>query len=463
MGRLGGIHAEGLFGGVPDFVNRMLAPGYSDQTDSLSLKQTAKDIVTLKHFFLSPNLVWFAMALAMHVCCPYDIDAAAGGWAAAWVGKRLALNFGVAVAYYGFWHVSLYRTADSGGASRKYEASSWPTRGNMVHNLWYWSLGVLQWTFWECCMCRVWGRGLVSFAGDAEVLGDPVVLLKNVVVCLVVPVWRDFHFYVAHRFLHVRACYKYVHSLHHRNADPEPFSGMTMHPVEHLYYFSNAFFPTLLMDGLSPLIFLWVFVHLSIAPGAGHSGFEDHFQADQYHYLHHRKFECNYGSPSSAFLDQAFGTFREKLGESKEYSGGADDANTADAFAKKPPKQKDGSDPAAKQQAKAKVWSRNGYLGVPESWTHAAYSCVVTPGLAAVAIDAAVRDGVPEASAVRKALAVSVLPVVAALVLCALSRDALSWRWPFHKESGAFVMFNALAGACCVAPVYMATRLVALA
>ena len=54
----------------------------------------------------------------------------------------------------------------------------------------------------------------------------------------------------------IRAVYKYVHSLHHRNADPEPFSGMTMHPVEHLYYFSNAFTPSLYLN-LSPLIFLW--------------------------------------------------------------------------------------------------------------------------------------------------------------------------------------------------------------
>ncbi|KAH8072013.1 C-4 methylsterol oxidase [Aureococcus anophagefferens] len=257
MARLGGIHEEGLFGGVPAFVDRALAPGYSDQTKALSLKSTARDIATLRHFFLSPNLVWFAMALAMHLGCPYDVDDAAAGWARGWVLKRLALNFSVAFAYYGYWHFMLYRTKDQGGASRKYEPDSWPTAGNMAHNLWYWSLGVAQWTFWECAMCRIWGTGGADFATDAAVFGDYTLLLKNAAVLLLVPVWRDFHFYVAHRFLHVRACYKYVHGLHHRNADPEPFSGMCMHPVEHLYYFSNAFFPTLLVDGLSPLVFLW--------------------------------------------------------------------------------------------------------------------------------------------------------------------------------------------------------------
>ena len=29
-----------------------------------------------------------------------------------------------------------------------------------------------------------------------------------------------------------------------------------------------------------------------------------YLQADQYHYLHHAKFECNYGSPMSGFIDQ---------------------------------------------------------------------------------------------------------------------------------------------------------------
>ncbi len=106
--------------------------------------------------------------------------------------------------------------------------------------------------------------------------------------------------------LHVRALYKYalgppplcffcnhlnmyVHSLHHRNADPEPFSGISMHPgatapllpyvcaaphaaaVEHMYYFSNAFIPALLLP-VSPFVFLWLFVHLSFSPAAGHSG-----------------------------------------------------------------------------------------------------------------------------------------------------------------------------------------------
>ena len=81
---------------------------------------------------------------------------------------------------------------------------------------------------------RLWATGVVPYASDAEVLGSRHLLAWNVFWVMVVPLWRDLHFYVAHRFVHIRAIYRFVHSLHHRNADPEPFSGMTMHPIEHL-------------------------------------------------------------------------------------------------------------------------------------------------------------------------------------------------------------------------------------
>ena len=48
-------------------------------------------------------------------------------------------------------------------------------------------------------------------------------------------------------------------------------------------------------------------------------------QADQFHYLHHRKFECNYGT-SGEPLDRWFGTYRGSLDpKDKDYQGGASD------------------------------------------------------------------------------------------------------------------------------------------
>ena len=73
-------------------------------------------------------------------------------------------------------------------------------------------------------------------------------------------------------------------------------------------------------------------------PAASHSGWEDHMQSDQYHYLHHRSrfrffksdkavrfFECNYGNSRTPF-DKMFGTFRDKLAqEGTSYRGGSEE------------------------------------------------------------------------------------------------------------------------------------------
>ena len=42
------------------------------------------------------------------------------------------------------------------------------------------------------------------------------------------------HFYANHRLLHVDPLYKWAHALHHRNVNTGPWSGISMHPLEHL-------------------------------------------------------------------------------------------------------------------------------------------------------------------------------------------------------------------------------------
>lgn len=81
-----------------------------------------------------------------------------------------------------------------------------------------------------------------------------------IVAAFWVPLYRELHFYFAHRFIHIKAMYKYIHSLHHRNTDIEPFAGLCMHPVEHLYYFS-CIGPSLILF-TTPFAFLWNGVHL---------------------------------------------------------------------------------------------------------------------------------------------------------------------------------------------------------
>jgi hypothetical protein len=60
---------------------------------------------------------------------------------------------------------------------------------------------------------------------------------------------------------------------------------------------------------------MWNGIHLLLSPAASHSGYEDHFQSDLFHYLHHRYFECNYAGSDAAFMDIAFGTFKASFNE----------------------------------------------------------------------------------------------------------------------------------------------------
>jgi len=66
-------------------------------------------ITHLEYFIWSPNLVWFTMALAIHVFFPYPIEEAKSqGFALSWMLSRFCLNYTVALAYYGFFYVGLY-------------------------------------------------------------------------------------------------------------------------------------------------------------------------------------------------------------------------------------------------------------------------------------------------------------------------------------------------------------------
>jgi hypothetical protein len=150
---VGGIGKGGaLFGPdvVAGWIDQKKQPGTTDQAEYLGFSSTLRSVVTLNYFIWSPNLVWFAIALSLHTVVPYDLEsvkAAGVASATAWLAHRFALNYIIAFCYYGFFHYTLY-IANWG--TRKYVEGSFPTKGNMAHNLWYWSLAIVQWTWWEC-------------------------------------------------------------------------------------------------------------------------------------------------------------------------------------------------------------------------------------------------------------------------------------------------------------------------
>jgi sterol desaturase/sphingolipid hydroxylase (fatty acid hydroxylase superfamily) len=135
------------------------------------------------------------------------------------------LNTFVVFAYFGFWNVAMYVWK---WGTRKFNPKTNPTLPRFLHNMFYSFLGCVQWTVWECAFVYAYATGRLGYISDEQALSSWPEVLRTFAAILFVPLWRDFHFYFTHRFLHMRFLYKYVHSLHHRNTDIEPFSGLCM-------------------------------------------------------------------------------------------------------------------------------------------------------------------------------------------------------------------------------------------
>ncbi len=136
-----------------------------------------------------------------------------------------------------------------------------------------------------------------------------------VLLGLAIPLIHEVHFFCIHRLIHVPVLYKWVHSVHHNSVNSSPWSSLSMHPVEHLLYWSDILIHLVLPS--HPLLVLY---HLQVTgTGAvvGHVGF-DKIEAGETaigtqayaHYLHHKYFEVNYSDGLMPF-DRLFGTWHD--------------------------------------------------------------------------------------------------------------------------------------------------------
>jgi len=265
-------------------------------------------------YLLSWQLLYFGVAaLAWFTLTP---DAATmRSLRPGWIALVLVRNLALVVVWYAIWHSWLY-VRTSQGARTKYNAkfpgdSKRFTFGNQTKENVFYALvsGVPIVTAWEVAGHWLFANGHITWLRWSE---HPVWI---VVIMLLIPIWREVHFYTVHRLIHVPALYRRVHALHHRNTNPSPWSGLSMHPLEHLAYFSAVAIHWIVPS--HPLHMLFNQVHLLMAPVPGHSGFERvevgpaTLATNGYaHYLHHKYFEVNY-SDGAVPLDRWFGSFHD--------------------------------------------------------------------------------------------------------------------------------------------------------
>ena len=133
---------------------------------------------------------------------------------------------------------------------------------------------------------------------------------------IILPVIMSAHFYMIHRLLHWPPLFKRVHKLHHNNIHIGPWSGMSMHPVEHIIYISSVLIHFVIAS--HPVILLLHLFTRCLAPAFSHAGFEKLVikdkaiteAADFHHQLHHKYFECNYGNVDMPW-DRWFGSVHD--------------------------------------------------------------------------------------------------------------------------------------------------------
>lgn len=320
-----GMNNGKFIGEPPSYVDKALKPGLSEVPKPTLMSWISKAPTVL---IKTPNFVWASIALLTYYAFPYDLSytsvAAKGPLTTDFFVERFPLWFSLTMGYDAFWHVSLYMF---GQASRPFLEKRTYNIDKVAHNIFWTTSGIVIWTGFENVFCYLWATKKLSYVPDNVSFGSIGGLLGFITALGAVPLWRSIHFYFAHRFIHMDDMYKQVHSLHHRNTDTEPFSGLCMHPVEHLYYFACVL-PSLVFY-CSPFAFLWNGVHLLLSPGASHSGYEDHFQSDVFHYMHHRYFECNYAGSDAAFLDIWFGTFQGSFKDvDRSYTSPREDAKS---------------------------------------------------------------------------------------------------------------------------------------
>jgi sterol desaturase/sphingolipid hydroxylase (fatty acid hydroxylase superfamily) len=162
---------------------------------------------------------------------------------------------------------------------------------------------VVIWTVYTFFM--LWMYHLRPLSG-ASLETDP---LWSAFTFLLFPFWANIHFYFTHRWLHGKAMGKF-HRVHHKAKDISPWSGLSMHPVEHLVYFS-AIPIFVLVVPTHPALMMYFMVASALGPTTLHHGFAaiklgrdrvlmtDH----HHHYLHHQFGQANFGATNLVPLD----------------------------------------------------------------------------------------------------------------------------------------------------------------
>ncbi len=260
-------------------------------------------------------LSWFFFHPALVRCQVFQFD-----WIAQIFFRNLALMFLVAGGLHLYFYVFKQQ-----GDERRYDArplaekSRVFTFNNQVLDNMFWTCasGVTVWTAYEVLMMWALANG---YAPMLKMPGDFLWLL---LLIFLIPIWETLYFYLIHRLIHWPPLYRHVHYLHHRNTNIGPWSGLSMHPVEHIIYLGSVLIHWVVPA--NPLLIIYHLQHYTLSAATTHTGYEGLVSGGKmrlalgtfHHQMHHRFFECNYGGLEIP-CDQWAGSFHDGTPESHQ-------------------------------------------------------------------------------------------------------------------------------------------------
>ena len=245
-------------------------------------------------FVLLAVFIWLFLTPNLQVMKEVNID---------WLAQLYLRNLLIYLIVAGGLHLYFYRWKFQGDLF-KYEYKQLErnhprfTFNNQVWDNIFWSLvsGVAIWTCYEALLLWMYANGsapLIHWHSHPVwfVLAFPVLLILV-----------GFHFYLNHRLLHHSFFYKRFHHVHHRNINTGPWSGISMHPVEHVLFFSSFLIHLVLPT--HPIHLLFHVFWQTLGAATSHAGFDaiaikgkSRYPMGFFvHQLHHKYFECNYGN-----------------------------------------------------------------------------------------------------------------------------------------------------------------------
>ena len=250
---------------------------------------------TLTWFFLQPDL-----AASVHL---------EFGWIAQLFIRNLLMMLVIAGGLHFYFHVFKIQ-----GSERKYSKGEIDRNNprfflsNQVWDNMFWTLtsGITIWTAYEVLF--FWAYANNYFPYYLDIRNNLFVFLA---MFWVIPFFNSIHFHFVHRLVHSRALFKIAHAVHHRNITLGPWSGLSMHPIEHLLYLSSVFIHVILPS--HPIHVLFNLHWNALGAAVSHTGYEALtikgrpvlYLTSFHHQLHHRHLDCNYGNPVVA-MDKLF-------------------------------------------------------------------------------------------------------------------------------------------------------------